>query len=630
VVLLALSALLSAGCEGTGAPAPPPARHILLVSIDTLRADALGCYGSARARTDTLDRLASEGVLFRAAISPSPVTLPSHAAMLTGLDPWRLGILHNGIYRLAPRFDSIAEILADEGFETAAVIGGYPLTADSGLDQGFALYDDAIPLGADPGYAHPERRAEEVTDAAASWLRGRIDPARRFFLFVHYYDVHAPYRPPEAYVGAGAAETYPGYRGEVAYVDDQIGRLLDALRTGGLLDETLVVVTSDHGEGLMDHGEPTHSIFLYDEIVRVPLILRFPAAIPGGRIVEEVVGLVDLAPTLLDAVGLAERGRRIDGRSLWPLATREADAHGGAVFSESQVGRLDYGWSPLRSVRTGEWKYVHAPEPELYAIREDPEESSNVISDHREVADRLRERIVEAFRTDVPEARREIDEEELRRLQSLGYLQDLDASGSAEDDAAPAGPDPKTMTATYLQLQLATGEMAAGRHLEAERRLSKLAAEDPGNVTARCRLADARVAQQDYAGARQALREALAVARGIGRAPVIWRMAELERGQRNFDRALAYYREHAEMTSLTGRTVAQISETLEEAGRLSEAEGAVRDWLEGHPSSLVGLRTLARLLDKTGGRDEARETWRAILELRPGDSEAAAALNEPG
>jgi arylsulfatase A-like enzyme/Tfp pilus assembly protein PilF len=624
--LATLSLAIPAGC-GRGAREGPPPRHLLLVSIDTLRADALGCYGNPEARTETLDRLAAEGVRFRAAIAPSPVTLPSHASMLTGVEPWKLGILHNGIYRLAPEFDSLAERLAAEGFETAAFIGGYPLTADSGLDQGFALYDDAIPMRVEAGYEHPERGAAEITDAALAWLESRADSDRPFFLFVHYYDVHAPYEPPARYLDAidpGTAETYPGYRGEVAHVDDQLGRLLDGLRAGNRLDDTLVVVTSDHGEGLMDHGEPTHSLFLYDEIVRVPLILRYPRALPTGRILDDVVGLIDIAPTLLDALGLTATDPWIDGRSLWPLATGADRSSRGEVFSESQVGRLDYGWSPLRSMRTAEWKYIDAPEPELYSLANDRLERVNVIADHRETAERLRSKTEDAFRAATEGATREIDDDDLRRLRSLGYLQGVE--GPAASGAPATGPDPKAMISDYLQLQLAAGEMTAGRYREAERRLADLAAGDPGNVTARCRLADARLALQDPTGARQALREALAVARGRGRAPVIWRMAALERRLRNFDRALGYYREHAEMTSLSGRTVERMAATLREAGRSDEAEALLREWLEDQPSSLVGLRSLARLLDGTGRREEASEIWKTILEIRPGDPEAASVL----
>jgi arylsulfatase A-like enzyme/Flp pilus assembly protein TadD len=604
----------------------PRPRSVLLVSIDTLRADALGCYGAAGARTGTLDRMATEGARFRTVIAPAPVTLPSHAAMLTGLSPWRLGIFHNGIYRLAPRFESLAERLSAEGFETAAFIGGYPLSADSGLDQGFAHYDDSMPFDDVAKYHNPERSAEEVTDAFLAWLDGRPDRTRPFFAFVHYYDVHAPYAPPAAYAGAGTndAEQLGAYGGEVAYVDDQIQRLVDLLQAEGTLDDTLVIVTADHGEGLMEHGEPTHSIFLYDEAVRVPLIMRYPPALPGGLEVDEVVGLADVAPTVLQALGLPA-DRPLDGRSLWALARGTERGGGGEALSESQVGRLDHGWSRLRSIRTPKWKYIDAPRPELYAIPGDPGETRNVVTENPEAADRLRLRIAEAFRDAAAAEVAELGEDELQRLQSLGYLQDSDAS-MLDPSSSPTGPDPKDMIPQYLQLQLAAGEMIEGRYAAAEKHLLRLAASDPGNVMVRCRLADARIAQENWDGARQALREAMAVARDRGRAPVIWRLAGLERRLGNYDRALSYYREHDALTSPSGRTVEQMADTMLEAGRSTESEALLREWLTERPGSLHGLRPLARLLDAAGRTSEAREVWGRILESRPRDPQARRAL----
>jgi len=621
---LGLGVVVLAGCSAD--EAGPRPRSVLLVSIDTLRADALGCYGNAGARTETLDRLASEGVRFRTAIAPAPVTLPSHAALMTGLNPWRTGVFHNGIYRLAPRFESLAERLAGGGFETAAFIGGYPLSAESGIDQGFAHYDDFIPLEDGAKYHNPERSAEQVTEAALAWLDGRPDPARPFFLFVHYYDPHAPYDPPAAYVAGGTsgAQRLGAYDGEVAYVDDQIQRLLDRMRIDATLDQTLVVVTADHGEGLMEHGEPTHSIFLYDEAVRVPLILRYPPSLPAGLEVDEIVGLADVMPTVLEALGLAT-DRPLDGRSVWPLARGTGRGRGGEAFSESQVGRLDHGWSRLRSIRTSEWKYIDAPRPELYAFPDDAAETRNVAAEHPEASDRLRLRIEEAFAEAAAGEVAEIGEEELERLQSLGYLQASAGSTHDVSDAA-TGPDPKDMMPQYLQIQSAAGEMIAGRYSEAEKHLLVLAIADPGNVLVRCRLADARVAQENWDGARQALREAMAVARDRGRAPVIWRLAGLERRVGNHDRALAYYREYDALTSPSGRTVEQMAGTMLEAGRAAEAEALLRAWLEERPGSLSGLKPLARFLESAGRSAEAAEVWSLVLESRPRDAEATQAL----
>lgn len=608
-----------------GPPSVPAPRHVLLVSIDTVRADVLGCYGDARAATETLDRLASEGVRFTAAISAAPLTLPSHACLLTGMDPWRLGVRHNGIYSLAPRFVSLAERLADAGFETAAIVAGYPLSDFSGLDQGFAIYDDAIPLESGEVYHNPERRAQEVTDAAIAWLESRPDPARPFLLFVHYYDPHAPYEPPARYRGGSsdAVDEWDAYRGEVAYVDDQIERLLGILGRDAVLDDTLVIVTSDHGEGLMEHGEPTHGVFLYDEVLRVPLILRYPPALPAGAEIDAVVGLVDVTPTILDALGLPP-DPDADGRSLWGLATGSDAQSRGEVFSETQYPRLEHGWAPLRAIRTQEWKYIDAPAPELYALQDDRGESTNVLASNEPTAGRLRTSLEDAFRSATEGEAAEVTAQDLERLQALGYLQSADGADEA------TGPDPKTMIALDAALQRASAEIAAGRFREAEARLIDVVAGDPGNVAALSRLGDVRVVQKDFAGAERALLQALSVAQGHGRAPVLWRLAGMERRRGNYDRALDYYRQYSGIAPLSGRTVERMAATLLDAGRRDEAERALREWLADHPASLVGLQALARLLRDEGRDEEAQEMWRLILGIRPNDEEARAALSAAG
>jgi tetratricopeptide (TPR) repeat protein len=412
------------------------------------------------------------------------------------------------------------------------------------------------------------------------------------------------------------------YLGEVAYVDDQIERLLAAVADSGVLDDTLIVVTSDHGEGLMEHGEPTHGVFLYEGVARVPLILRFPRGLPAGGRVESVVGLIDVMPTILEGLGLAT-DPAIDGRSRWGLASGGGDdVAAGQAYLESRYPLLEYGWAPLRAVRTPEWKYVDAPEAELYALRDDPGERVNVIAANREVAARLHAGLDDAFREARDGEPQEIAEDELERLRSLGYLQGVDTR--SED--GPVGADPKSKIAQYIELRLTAGEMMEGRYAQAEKRLEALVESDPGNVAVHCRLADARMGLRDWNGAESALHDALEVAQGRGRAAVVWRLAAVERGRGNHQRALDYYREHAEIAPLSVRTVQRMAETLRDARRDDEAEAVLRDWLGDHPSSLVALRDLARLLDDDGRHDEAGLLWRRVLGIRPQDEEARSAL----
>jgi arylsulfatase A-like enzyme len=322
-----------------------PVERIVLVSIDTLRADHLGCYGAAFAHTPRLDALAAGGVRFANAISPAPLTLPSHTTLLTGLDPPEHGVRHNGVFRLTDDVPTLAEHLREAGFATAAFVAAYVLDRQFGLDRGFDRYDDRT---SQPRYGRgmltfPERPANEVVDAALEWL---ASAPGRFFLWVHLYDPHAEYRPP-----AGFASAFPArpYDGEIAFADFQVGRLLAALDQRFPDGRTLVVVTADHGESLGEHGEATHSHLVYDATQHVPLIVQGPG-LPRGGVVEDVVALRDVAPTVLDLLGVPPLPGAT-GRSL-AEAVRGGALEPRAAHVETLAPQLDWGWSPLLGLRT--------------------------------------------------------------------------------------------------------------------------------------------------------------------------------------------------------------------------------------------------------------------------------------
>ncbi|RMG45391.1 MAG: tetratricopeptide repeat protein [Acidobacteria bacterium] len=619
-------ALAAASCGGHPYPELPPAQHVVIVSVDTLRADHLGCYGAASAHTETFDRLAREGVLAEQAVAPAPITLPSHATLLTGLEPWHLGIWHNGLYRLEDRFETLAERLRSEGFETAAFVAGAPLASGSGIEQGFDLFDDAIPDLESAGYEEPSRTAESVTDAAVAWIGSRPGGGRRRFLFVHYYDPHAPYSPPPRYLedagGTGGAEGFVAYQGEIAYVDDQLDRLVRALEEHGWLDRTLLVVTADHGEGLMQHGELTHGLFLYDETIRVPLILRYPG-LPAGRRIAPVVSLSDVVPTVLEALGLA-LPEGLDGQSFWRLAQGGNPAREYA-FSESRLGSIEYGWAPLRAVRTGEWKFIAAPEPELYDLRRDPGETKNRFETARKTAGWLSEQLERAFARIAPDRPRALDDAELGRLQSLGYFQ-----GGAPGTARPAQglADPKRMIRVQQQLHIASFEIGQGRYRAAEKRLRELIARDPGNLAARCRLADAWVAMGLLGPAERVLSQALELTKGDPRrsAEVLWRLAGVHRRRGEYDLALRAYEKHDTLVPPSAASIAMRARVLHLAGRTEEALALLEHWLERSPRSTAAWRELARIAEDAGFAGRADEAWRRVLELHPGDTEATRKL----
>jgi arylsulfatase A-like enzyme/Tfp pilus assembly protein PilF len=407
-----------------GAPqfVPP---NVLLVTIDTLRADRLGSYGYSLARTPVLDRLAAEGVRFADATTHAPLTYPSHVGILTGRYPADFGVRLNGMDPLPETATTIADFLKKGGYRTGAVAGSVILDRSSGLDQGFDAYDDRIAIrpAETMALADLQRSAAQVTAAAVSWLKSSPSGTNSspWFLWAHYYDPHLPYDAPAKYSTAAPGRPYDA---EIAFVDAELGTLLSAVDRR----RTLVVVTADHGEALGDHGEPDHGFFLYDATLHVPLIVSGPAGASGQnfsrRVVREQVRSIDIAPTIAAIAGV-ETGSSFDGTSLVSLLDGGSRQDVPVSLAESWYPRMHFGWSELRSARVGEWKYVAAPKPELYDLRNDRNEMQNRMSDRSAVAGRLATEIgrlskLGAKKDDAPPG--QPDQATVERLRALGYV----------------------------------------------------------------------------------------------------------------------------------------------------------------------------------------------------------------
>lgn len=445
---------------------------IVLITIDTLRADRLGAYGWASARTPAIDGLAARGVRFDRAYATAPITLPSHASLLTGLYPPGHASRHNGMH-VRPDVATLAGILHEQGWATGACVGAFPLDRRYGLARGFDHYGDRMPRR-DDGRQMNERPGRAVVDECLEWLRDA--GARPALLWVHLFEPHAPYLADPSRGPAG--RTLPPaarYDDEIAEADRQVARLLDGIawRTG----ETLTILAGDHGEAFGEHGEVTHSIFLYDTTLRVPLVVAGPGIAPS--VSGTAVSLADVAPTVIDLLGLPSRG--LDGASLAPLL------RGGAIgprdlYAETFAPLLDFGWSPLRSVRSGGVKYIDAPRPELFDTAIDPAEEHDLTAGRADAARHLAARVNAFSGPELAATPAAAEDAEARsRLSALGYVQ-----GSRRDDSTTARPDPKDRKDLAAKLSLVFSDELTGVDLRAA--LEDLAAAEPANAQVRSRL----------------------------------------------------------------------------------------------------------------------------------------------
>jgi len=461
-----------------GAPGGALKGHnVVLISMDTTRADHVGCYGYEYVRTPALDRLAAEGVRCATAITPSPSTLPAHCSLHTGLDPHHHGARANGTFRLEEDVTTLAERLRDSGYKTGAVVSAFVLDSRFGLSQGFDSYDDDLSKGIKYSpHMFRERPAELTNEHAIAWLRENA--GEKFFLWIHYFDPHAVYLPPEPYRTEYAGHLYDG---EIAYVDTNIGAFMSELHNLGIADKTLTVVTSDHGEGLGDHGEQTHSLLLYDSTLHVPLIFHSPPHLPGGHVIEREVSLIDVMPTVLALLGEPVPDG-VDGLDLCkgiPAGSRSA-------YIETIATMTLHGWAPLLGVREDLYKYVFAPTRELYDLVNDPGELLNIHDDRRDTAVELDARLAEMLGDDPFLATRGIapnltpDDESRRHLAALGYVQTI-----SDEMEAQLSLDPKDMVYHWEELQRGINLNAAGKAKEALPILEKCVEDVEGDIFAR-------------------------------------------------------------------------------------------------------------------------------------------------
>ena len=663
-LLVAAVCSLSACAARDPGSAPPRPEHVVVVTIDTLRADHLGCYGYDRAATPNIDRLAREGAMAIEATVPAPITRPSHVSIFTGLDPAQHGIRDNISRALAVDVPTLAEAFKSAGFDTAGFVSSIVLSAQSGLGRGFDEFSDRFDPGADAGDEARfldilEKRGDVAVGDAIAWLERHAQA--RTFVWVHLYDPHAPYEPPEPYASRYADHPYDG---EVAWTDELVGRLDSALARLGIRDRTLTAVTSDHGEALGEHGELVHGFFLYQATLRVPLLLRGPGIRPGTRM-PVVARSVDLFPTLLELSGVpAPKSTYVlAGRSLAPAARGAGSPLEDApAFAESLTPRVHYGWSDLRSVRDGRWKFIRAPRPELYDLARDPGERHNAVDEEPARARALGAALDRHLRSEdsASPARAaqsgDVPAELVEKLSALGY-----ASGSAA--ASSSGADPKDKIEEYKVLNAVLHEgltllrdrdfagaasrfrtLASrgidsfeshyyyGQALVGLRRWRAAAGEFeraiprlPGFAASYLMVAECDVAAKDSVAAIDALR------RGVNAVPtdprLPRRLGDLYRGGGDLEHALAAFRDAIGKDPSEASQWNSVGMIVGAGGELAEAERAFRAAVQRDPREPRYAFNLALTLEREHRDGEAATYFRKTLELDPGFTAAKQRLD---
>ncbi|MEW5802528.1 MAG: tetratricopeptide repeat protein [bacterium] len=475
--------VLMAGCHQTGSllrQAKAPEFNIVLISIDTLRADHLGCYGYSGTKTPTIDQLAREGATFTQCYTPVPVTLPSHISMMTGLYPLSHGVRNNGTFVAGPELLTMAEVLKGRGYQTAAFVGSFVLDRRFGLDQGFDVFDDYMSKDqSQPLLLYNERKAEDVVTEADKWLKAH-GSSKPFFLWMHCFDPHAPYEPPEPFLTAYKDNLYDG---EISYTDQMLSKFINTLKEMNLWDRTMIILTADHGEGLGDHGEKTHAIFIYDSTLHVPLIFRYPKLLPQGVEIPTEVSTIDIFPTVLDLVS-AKQEKNCQGKSLMGLFQGKDEPPRSEFFCETYYPLYNHGWSPLEGLRTKEWVYIQAPKSELYDMVEDRKQLKNLYSSRREVAEKLDQQL-EALKKRIALGQTQskkvtMDQETTKRLRSLGYVATVHEA--PEKKTIALYPDPKDMINTLDYLNMGTYYFGQGNTEKAVEQFQAVLKVNPNDV----------------------------------------------------------------------------------------------------------------------------------------------------
>jgi arylsulfatase A-like enzyme/lipopolysaccharide biosynthesis regulator YciM len=582
---LLVTLLLLVSCTPREQPVKPLSYEgapVIVISIDTLRADRLPMYGYPRVETPHLDRFRRDAILFRNAYSHVPLTLPSHASLLTGLLPFEHNVRNNIGYTLAEGVPTLPRMLKANGYSTGAAVSAFVLRGSTGLSRDFDAYDDAIASRGDSAIGHLYRPGRKTTAIASKWIAEHSSGP--FFYLLHLFEPHSPYEPEEPF----ARRYRDRYDGEIATVDVIVGEFLDGLRASGIYDRAIVVILSDHGEGLNEHGEPEHGIFLYREAIHVPLLVKLPGSARKGETVSGAVGIIDVPKTIAELTGTATPAA-MRGRS---LLGRLADDR--RIYSESLYPRIHLGWSELRSLADTRHHYIDAPRAELYDMTRDPGEKKNVIGDERRVASRMRQELA-AFSSTIT-APSAIDPEEARKLAALGYL------SSTPSAASGPLPDPKDRIGEIGAMVRASTLLRDRKWDAAAVAFRRIVEQNPRLSDAWNQLGTSLESAGRYEEAADAYKRAIEVTPelagefGLRRASMLLKLERFDEAQ-----------QHARLAEATNRGAMQVMLARIELARKNygAAEAQARAAMGDPNHRIAGELILAQTLAQQGRAEEA-------------------------
>lgn len=558
--------------------------NIVLFTIDTLRADHLGCYGYDKVRSPQIDRLAKEGILFEQNIAQAPLTLPSHSSILTGTRPLYHGVRDNGGFYLEESHHTLAESLKNKGYATGAFVGAFVLDSRWGLDQGFDTYYDNFDLTKYKTVSldSVQRRGDEVLAEAYKWLEGQSQ--QKFFAWIHLYDPHTPYDPPEPYKTEYGGRRFGLYDGEIAYVDRLMGEFRDFMEKKNLFDKTLIIFTADHGESLGEHKESAHGFFIYDSAIKVPLIIRFPEGKFAGRVVSSQVESIDIMPTVVHLLG-EKMPESVQGESFLSLILEDETQDGRFAYSETYWPRYHYGWNELKSLRKGRYKFIDAPQPELYDILEDPGEVNNIVNEQASLGHEMKRdllALIEEFSGEGIEdaGPRKIDNDSLVKLQALGYIGSFHTKTKEKEGKLA---DPKDKIELYNEIKLSQFLFAEKKMDEAEMKIKDVLAKDPSVLEARYILGNIYSKQEKYDEAIEEYGKALEVDPDYYEA--IFGMAITYKNAGKFDEAIVGFKRLLEMDPRDTKSFLHLGDMYYEKGELEEAKNYLQSGLAITPES---------------------------------------------